>query len=106
MAALIADTHINVLITFQATGLKLKLLNALYSGRFSAWRTIRCFAGTTLQEFCNVSNEPQEIIEKVNSLLSRSFSVADIEDRRQLLEKHYNNSVNARKIIQWVYAGS
>jgi hypothetical protein len=34
MARLISDAQVNILVTFQPTGLKLKLLNALYNGRF------------------------------------------------------------------------
>ena len=34
MFDLIRKAHINLMVTFQPTGLKLKLLNALYNGRF------------------------------------------------------------------------
>ena len=38
MFELIRDAHVNILVTFQATGLKLKLLNTLYQGRFGRSR--------------------------------------------------------------------
>ena len=34
MEELMRDAHINLLLTFQNTGIKLKLLNSLYRGRF------------------------------------------------------------------------
>ena len=54
---LLREAQVNVLPTFQATGVKLKLLSALYSGRFCLVNT-PMIAGTSLAQFCSVVNAP------------------------------------------------
>ncbi len=55
MFDLIRNAHVNILVTFQATGLKLKLLNTLYKGRFCLVND-KMLNGTGLDELCETAN--------------------------------------------------
>lgn len=99
MTQLIKDAHINVLVTFQATGLKLKLLNALYTGRFCLANK-EMLAGTGLETLCVVaSNVPDAIRAKALELLGKDFTEEEKAKRTEVLGKHYSNRRNAEEII-------
>lgn len=95
MDRLVANAHINLLVTFQATGLKLKLLNALHRGRFTLVNDFMV-KGTHLQGLCNVANTPAEIISKMEDLFNDDFSEEKIRERRQKLQEYYSNEKNAQ----------
>ncbi len=97
MEALIQNSHICLLPTFQDTGLKLKLLASLFSGRF-------CIANnpmihkTGLEHLCHRANTPEEMIERVNELFQHDFTSEEIEKRKIILEDDFSNHRNALKI--------
>ncbi|MCQ2294162.1 MAG: glycosyltransferase [Bacteroidales bacterium] len=84
MHDLIANAHVNLLITQQATGVKLKLMNALYSGRFCLVNA-QMVAGTGLEHACEVAANHDEIIEKLNWLMNEEFGEEDLMKRVKLL---------------------
>jgi glycosyltransferase involved in cell wall biosynthesis len=97
MEKLIRDAHICILPTFQDTGLKLKLLASLFSGRF-------CIANnpmvhkTGLEHLCHVANTPEEMIKMIDQLFDQDFTPVEITKRRIILEDDFSNSRNALKI--------
>jgi len=99
---LIKEAQINILPTFQATGIKLKLLAALFNGRHCLVNNYMV-VDTGLEKLCHIANEPNEFIEKLNALYNKPFSFEDIEERKQLLlENGFANNYNAnilKKII-------
>lgn len=84
MQSLIEDAQIHCLYTEQATGLKLKLLNVLYSGRFVIANTAM-LNGTQLTKACNIANSPKEYIDQINNLFSKEFTLEDIEKRKKII---------------------
>ncbi|MCF8331143.1 MAG: glycosyltransferase [Bacteroidales bacterium] len=102
MDALVANAHINLLVTFQATGLKLKLLNALHRGRFTLVNDFMV-KGTHLEGLCNVANTPREITQKINDLFQKDFSEDKISERKEHLIKYYSNTRNARKLSSIIW---
>lgn len=84
MQTLISNAHIHCLYTAQATGLKLKLLNVLYSGRFVIANTAM-LAGTSLKDACELCNSPEEYIKTIERFFQKEFTTADIEKRRSLI---------------------
>ncbi|MDR0364632.1 MAG: glycosyltransferase family 1 protein [Bacteroidales bacterium] len=99
MNRLIEEAHINVLITFQPTGLKLKLLNVLFSGRFCLVNGMM-LAGTGLDSLCVVSEIAFEELQKnARILFEKDFTPEEIGKRSKLLSINYSNDVNAKKII-------
>ncbi|MBN3034688.1 MAG: glycosyltransferase [Bacteroidales bacterium] len=98
---LIRDAHANILVTFQSTGLKLKLLNALFNGRFCiANRSM--LNGTGLEETCLVEETPAQIRQAVQSVFAASFTAGDIRIRRSALSR-YSNPVNAEKLCRLIF---
>jgi len=98
MMKLIQNAHINLLITSQSTGIKLKLINALYTGRYCITNN-KMIEGTQLELLCSVKNSSDEIIKEINILFNKTFSENDISKRKQTLLKIVNNTENAQKLI-------
>jgi len=98
---LISNAHINVSVTFQATGLKLKLLNTLYNGRFCLVND-QMLSGSALDELSVIANETLAMKQMIKALFKKSFSKTEIEFRRNKLSELYHNGHNVDKLIQLV----
>ncbi|MCF8217451.1 MAG: glycosyltransferase family 1 protein [Bacteroidales bacterium] len=103
MNELIKEAHVNLLVTFQATGLKLKLLNALYRGRFALVNDLMV-RGTEFRKLCHIANTPEQIKAKLNELFKTSFKTEDLKGRNALLDEHYSNHSNAEKLLDLIYS--
>lgn len=99
METLIQDAQISLLPTFQDTGLKLKLLAALFSGRFCIANTPMIHK-TGLEHLCHLADTPKEMIDRVNELFHLDFTSSEIEKRKLILEDSFSNRRNALKIIR------
>lgn len=97
---LLKTAHINCLYTHQESGLKLKLLNSLFAGRFCLVND-KMLYGTSLQNCCEIANTSEEFIEKTNSLFATEFSSEELEKRAESLEK-FNIEANAKQIIELI----
>lgn len=97
MKALIEQAHIHCLHTKQATGLKLKLLNVLYSGRFVIANS-NMLAGTDLKESCTIVDSAQEYIKAIHFLFLKEFKQEDIEKRKSIIAS-MDNSEKTKKLI-------
>lgn len=104
MFELIRDAHTNILVTFQATGLKLKLLNTLYNGRFCLVND-KMLNGTGLEKVCEIANTSQEFKNKLKTLFKKEFKTPEIKLRKQILENRYSNERNADRLISLVFGG-
>ncbi len=93
MLQLIQNAHVHILVTFQSTGLKLKLLNVLYEGRFCIANQ-KMVEGSRLECLCEKADSPQEIKNKLHSLIKESFSLQEIEKRKKILLEKYSNEHN------------
>ena len=102
MIDLLRQAQINILVTHQPTGLKLKLLNALYNGRFCLVNS-DMLQGTALQPLCIVKDEPEEIIAEIKRLMDEDFTEDDIEERDATLHQLYRNDENAKKIVGLIF---
>ena len=102
MEALIKNAQINVLVTFQATGLKLKLLNTLYNGR---WMLVNqeMLAGTGLESLCEIAANPADMKIKIISLFDMEFDHNQLITRSELLLKRFSDDANAKKLIEEVF---
>ncbi len=98
---LIENAHINVSITAQKTGLKLKLLNNLYNGRFCLVND-KMLSGSKLDELCVIANNEATLKRKIKSLFKKDFNEAAIKEREQVLGSMYNNGHNVDRIIELI----
>ena len=98
MEQLIREAQVNILFTQQATGLKLKLLHSLYSGRHCLVNS-KMVAGTALSEACTIADTPDAMRQALDMLMGTPFTESDIEARRRHLGTLYSNASNAQSII-------
>lgn len=98
METLIREAHVHVLPTFQATGMKLKLLYALSGGRHVLVND-NMLHGTGLEKCCMVANTAEDFCMRIEQSIGRSFTTEDIDARMQLLLRYYDNNVNAHKLL-------
>ena len=102
MENLIADAHINILPTFQPTGIKLKLLSALYKGRFCVANKYMV-QNTGLEEACYEANTPAKFRKIVIELMEQEFKLEDLELRNKVLLDKFNNFDNAKTLVEFVF---
>lgn len=98
MNDLIRNAHINLLMSFQNSGIKLKLINALFRGRFCIVNDMMV-SGTGLEKLCFVRNSAATIRQTIEALLNAPFEQSRIDERRAHMETEYSNLENAKKLL-------
>ncbi len=99
MKNLIQNAQINILHTGHTSGMKLKLLHALFVGRF-------CFANTEmvqdtgLESLCEIYDSFDELKKMISETMDKTFEEKIISKRKKILEKKFSNSFNASKILR------
>lgn len=104
MQDLIRKAHINILPSLNETGIKLKLVNALYNGRHCIVN-LAGVEGTRLNHCCIIANSGAEMQEAVKRAISQPFLLDEFTERMRCLRLIFNNSVNARQMISWIFSG-
>lgn len=99
MFRLIHEAQLNIMVTFQPTGLKLKLLNALFNGRFCLVNP-QMVAGTSLDKLCYLASDPASFKEKIPFLFSQNFDESLIKQRESVLMKNYSNKNNCKLLTE------
>jgi hypothetical protein len=102
MQDIISKAHIHVLPSFSSTGIKIKLLNALYNGRHCIVNNAN-IAGTVLTETCHEVNTANEFKERILLLYHQPFTTEEKKFRRQILENEFSNEKNAKQIVEWIW---
>jgi hypothetical protein len=100
MKGLIKNSHAKVLLTFQKTGIKLKLIESLFSGRFCVVNG-QMTENTGLESLCLTGDTPEELIFQINKILHKEFSNQMIAERKDHL-KMYDNRLNAIKLAEFL----
>lgn len=101
MNELIANAQVCLLNASQPTGMKLKLINALCSGRHVVVSPAMV-SGTGLGELCHVAVTPGDWINQTEMLMKEEFTRDMRNQRNHLLKEVADNDVNARKIIETI----
>jgi hypothetical protein len=102
MTALIREAQVHLLVTFQETGLKLKLLNSLFAGRHIVVNQAM-LTGSGLAPLCHIAGTPDEMIAACTRLLEEPFTPEEIAGRRQYLIPAYSNKHQAERLIRILY---
>ncbi len=102
MTRLITEAHSHLMITFQATGLKLKLLNTIYQGRHIVANKAM-FNGTVIGKLVHRAENTQEYIKQINAVAERPFTKEDILERKSILNGFYSNTNNAQKLVNIIF---
>jgi len=98
---LIENAHLNISITAQKTGLKLKLLNNLYNGRFVLVND-KMLSGSNLDDLCEVANNYATLRRRIKILFNKEFTQEHIDERKKSLGKIYCNGSNVKKLIELI----
>lgn len=102
MEMLIGDAQINLLPSFSSTGIKLKLLHAVFCGR-------HCIAnhamteGTHVEIACTIADDATAFKKAVLALYRQPFTKEDKAIRQHIQEQYFNNLHNADQLIQWIW---
>ncbi|MDR1938267.1 MAG: glycosyltransferase [Tannerellaceae bacterium] len=99
MDCLLHEAHIHLLITFQDTGLKLKLLNALFAGRHIVANRLM-LAGSGLDALCHAADLPDEMLAACRRLMNEPFTTDAIRFRRSVLLPAYSPTHQATRLLQ------
>jgi glycosyltransferase involved in cell wall biosynthesis len=99
---LIREAHVNVLPTFQPTGIKHKLINALFQGRYCVVNP-PMVEGNGLDILCVIAKNADEMLSTVTSLFQKDFPAEEITRRKMVLEQVYSNKKNAEKLIKAIF---
>lgn len=102
MQELISNAHIHLLLTFQATGLKLKLLAAYQNGRHIIANDAM-LVGSNLSSICHIANDAHTTATMIHHLMKVPFTQQDIESRKMVHLTHYDAHQNAIRIAELAY---
>ena len=99
MFRLIREAQVNIMVTFQPTGLKLKLLNALFNGRFCLVNP-DMVSGTSLEELCIIVNNPAGFKDELRQIFTQEFTHSHINRRESILKEHHSNQKNCKLLLE------
>jgi len=102
MQDLIQKAHIHLLPSFNKTGIKIKLLNALFNGRYVITNT-PAVEDTNLEKLCHIADNAEDYKKITKQLFNTPFTESEIKERKKLLENIYDNNGNAQTLIRWVW---
>lgn len=96
---LIREAQINILPTFQATGIKLKLLAALFNGRHCIVNS-PMVVNTGLEEMCSIKDNALEMANEIKRLFELPFDMEEKKKREKVLSDSFSNGRNAKKLLE------
>ena len=97
MDKLIKEARIHLLYTTQATGAKLKLINALQSNGHVILNS-KLIEGTELSLLCNVCDNPKEFQINVVNLINSELSIHELKSRNDYFKEKLNATKNCKLI--------
>ena len=100
MEQLIRNAQVNLVLTGQSTGIKLKLLHALFSGRHCLANP-PMVAGSGLEELCTVVSGKKELVEQIERLMQFPVPQEELLHRKKALME-YTNRAGAEKILRLI----
>ncbi len=101
---LLHHAQIHVLPSFQSSGLPLKLINSLFTGRFVVVNPAMVFR-TGLEFGTHVAHDPEDMRRMIFDLWHQEFSDIDIAQRKAALNGLFSNQRNARKVVELIRRG-
>jgi glycosyltransferase involved in cell wall biosynthesis len=102
MQDLIARAQVNILPSFNNTGIKLKLVNAIFNGRHCLVNR-EAVAGSGLEPYCKIADGENGFIEAIAKLYETSFTHDDTEARQGIAQRLFNNMENARRLLSFLH---
>lgn len=95
MRRLVSHARVNTMLTFQPTGIKLKLLNTLTKGRGYCIANDFMLSGNELGRFCVVANTIEEIVSSILALIEKEPDEDELRKRFHDIDEMGFNSISA-----------
>lgn len=102
MTRLVAEARINLLLTFQRTGIKLKLIHALSGGNGHCLVNSPMLTDESLRTLCHVADTPEALARQIKELMNRTPGKEELTNRANTLQQIYNNRSNALQLMQFI----
>jgi len=102
MQDMIGKAHLHALPSLNNTGIKLKLLNALFNGRHCLVNQA-AVEGSGLEGYCTIATDEISFQKNIESLYQQPFTEQQMQERQQLLQTTYNNELNAQQLIRFLW---
>jgi hypothetical protein len=99
---LIAKAQLNILPSFNCTGIKLKLLNALFNGRHAIVNS-GSVEGSGLEGICHLADDAATMRSLVMRLYTQPFLADEIQVRKKVLTAIYNKERNLQQLIRSIW---
>lgn len=102
MVDIICKAQINILPSFNNTGIKLKLLNAVFNGRHCV-ASKNAVALTGLETECYLAQTADDFKQWIAQLYEKPFTWSLIKEREALLLESFDNRKNAQQLIASIW---
>jgi hypothetical protein len=102
MQELIRNAQVNVLPSFNNTGVKLKLLNALYNGRHCIVNPA-AIKGSGTEQLCITAKTANDFRKEIQSLYQLPFTESMLQERNKVLNSIYNNEKKAAQLMTLIW---
>ncbi len=102
MDDLVKKAHVHILPSFNKTGIKIKILNALFNGRFVV-TNYAAVEATEVIKLCEIANSAEENIKILSRLFAETFTEKNIAERKKILYSVYNTDANVHQLMQWIW---
>ncbi len=89
--------HVNVLFSFNNSGVKLKLINSLFQSRYVIANS-KVTDGSGLESLCILANDKKEIANQLIKIMDKDFTEKEIALRNEMLSV-YNNKLNSKILL-------
>lgn len=99
---LIQKAQIHILPSFSTTGVKFKLLNAVFCGRHVIGNE-KMLKGTHLEAACHEAGSAGAFKSLIMQLFRKSFDDEEISLRENMMNMYYNSESDARRLISWIW---
>lgn len=102
MQSLVANAQCHVLPSFNITGVKLKIINALFHGRHCIVNRA-AVKGSGLESICHIAQTPEQFRERIQTLIATSLTPEEIDTRRNVLNNLFDEEKNCERLIQLIW---
>ena len=97
-----AQVHVLPCFNKRVTGIRLKLLHALFEGRHCVVND-SMVSGSGLSDACHIGTNASAFASIISQLYYQPFTREEIILRKNLLGDTYDNEKNTRQLIQWLW---
>lgn len=99
---LISKAQVNILPSMNCTGVKLKLLNALFNGRHCIVNS-DSVEGSGLASICHLADSAERMQSLISELYTQPMQSDEIRERQKVLTCLYNQEENVNKLVASIW---